>query len=129
MIAFIKRRINIVIDAVCDKYFLTWFIPLMVIALFVAGLLFELVSYDRIFKLAHLYSTHCRELSDKEAFAMLMTIFIAAVSCLTTVGELMIFADKRRRGLPIEHTSLIISASAAVISLVLILVLSQQWCR
>jgi hypothetical protein len=56
MIAFIKRRINIVIDAVCDKYFLTWFIPLMVIALFVAGLLFELVSYDRIFKLAHLYS-------------------------------------------------------------------------
>jgi hypothetical protein len=50
-----------------------------------------------------LYSTHCRELSDKEAFAMLMTIFIAAVSCLTTIGELMIFADKRRRGLPIEH--------------------------
>jgi hypothetical protein len=60
---------------------------------------------------------------------MLMTIFIAAVSCLTTIGELMIFADKRRRGLPIEHISLIISASAAVISLVLILVLSQQWCR
>jgi hypothetical protein len=100
MIAFIKRHINTVIDAVRDPYFLTWFIPLMTIALIVAGLLFELISYDRIFKLAHLYSSHCRELSDKEAFAMLMMIFIACISCLTTIGELMIFADKRRRGLP-----------------------------
>jgi hypothetical protein len=90
--------------------------------------LFELISYDRIFKLAHLYSSHCRELNDKEAFAMLMMIFIAGVSCLTTIGELMIFADRRRRGLRRTY-SLTISASAAVISLVLILVLSQQWCR
>ena len=129
MIAFIKRRINIVIDAVRDPYFLTWFIPLMTIALIAAGLLFELISYDRIFKLAHLYSTHCRELNDKEAFAMLMMIFIAGISCLTTIGELMIFADRRRRGLRISYTGLTISASAAALSLALTLILSQQWCR
>jgi hypothetical protein len=37
MIAFIKRHINTVIDAVCDPYFLTWFIPLMTIALIRGG--------------------------------------------------------------------------------------------
>ena len=129
MIAFIKRRIQIVIDAVCDKYFMTWFIPLMTIAVIVAALLFEMVSYDRIFKLAHIYAAHCRDLNDKEAFAMLMVIFIAAVSCLTTIGELMIFADKRRRGLRIEYLSMIISVCGAIISLSLLLVLTQQWCR
>ncbi|MBC3935705.1 hypothetical protein [Undibacterium rugosum] len=116
-------------DAIRDKYFLTWFIPMLSISALIVVVLFDLMGYDHSFKLAHLYTQNCRSLNDKEALAMLLTAFVTGVSCILLAGELIIFAEGRKRGVPTNYTSFISTSCVALISLTLIFIFSREFCH
>ena len=129
MNGFFKSWITSIVRSVRDKYFLTWFIPLLTIALVLTAILMGMLGYDNTFQIAHLYSENCRKLSDLEALCMLLAIFVSGLSCILAIGELIIFADNRRHGRVISYLSFITTVCAAVISLTLTFLLSHAWCR
>lgn len=116
-------------DAIRDKYFLTWFIPMLSISALIAAILFDLMGYDHSFKIAHLYTQNCRSLNDNEALSMLLTAFVTGVSCILLAGELLIFAESRKRGLTTNYTSFVTTGCVALISLTLIFIFSREFCH
>jgi hypothetical protein len=120
---------RIIREAFTDKFFLLWFIPLAVMSLLMIAILMDLLSYDHVFKGAHLASEACRNLSDKEAFVMLMNMLITALSGLVSIGELIRFAENKKRGIPVQYGSFITSTSIAAISLISLLIFSRYFCH
>ena len=129
MFAFLKSWIKIITVAFTDKHFLTWFIPLVTIVIIMVSVLFEMMGFDHTFQIAHLYSENCRNLTYKEALVMLLVMFVAILSAVMTIGELIIFADNRRQGYPINYFSFICTICTAVIALTVTFVLTKEWCR
>ncbi|MFZ6686818.1 hypothetical protein ACO0K0_03595 [Undibacterium sp. SXout11W] len=129
MLAFLKSWIKIIVVAFTDKYFLTWFIPLITIAVIIVSVLFEMLGFDHTFQISHLYSQSCRNLNDKEALAMLIVMFVALLSAVMTVGELIIFADNRRQGYPINYFSFIGTSCTTILALTATFVMTAVWCR
>ncbi|MFZ6674152.1 hypothetical protein ACO0LE_09540 [Undibacterium sp. Xuan67W] len=128
MIAYILRSIKAINDATHDKYFLTWFIPLVIFAVIITAGLFDLFGFDKTFKIAHQYTIHCRNLTDKEALAMLLCVFISAFTCILVIGELINFAENRKQNRPINHFSFMLSTCVCMIAVSTTYVLSHKWC-
>lgn len=116
-------------DALRDKYFLTWFIPLMTLAVLIALGLYHWLGFDHIFKINHGNAIWCRDLSDKEALVMLMMSFITLLTGLVAVGELIIFADNRRQSRPVSFLRCIAMSCLAIISLAACMILAESFCR
>ena len=120
---------RIIREAFTDKFFLLWFLPLLLMSLLLIAILFNLLSYDHVFKGAHLASESCRNLNDKEAFIMLMNMLITVLSGLVAIGELMRFAENKKNGLPVQFGAFLTSAGIAIFSLLSLLVLSRYFCH
>ncbi|MFZ6693035.1 hypothetical protein [Undibacterium sp. SXout20W] len=129
MLAFLKDWIKILTVTFTDKHFLTWFIPLITIAIVVISVLFEMMGFDQTIQIAHFYSNSCRNLTDKEALVLLLVMFVAMLTAVMTVGELIIFADNRRQGHPIQYFSFILTTCTAILALTLTFVLTKEWCK
>ena len=129
MLAFLKDWIKLLTITFTDKHFLTWFIPLMTVAIVVVTVLFEMMGFDHTFQIAHLYTQNCRNLSDKEALVMLLVMFVAILTAVMTVGEMIIFADNRRRGYPIQYFGFVCTICTAIISWAVTFTLAKEWCH
>ncbi|MDY7537817.1 hypothetical protein RGU72_06055 [Undibacterium sp. 5I1] len=129
MIAYVLGCIKAINDAVRDKYFLTWFIPLVVVTITITAGLFELFGFDKTFKIANLSITHCCNLTDTEALSMILCIFISTFSCILVIGELINFAENRRKNRPIHLREFIFSIFLSTVSVLITYILAHRWCH
>jgi hypothetical protein len=115
-------------EALTDAYFWTWALPFLTLVIVGMVALYMTMGFNRSYQLSH-FSGNCRSLTDPEALAMLLMLFISTAGNLLTLGEMFIYVDKKRQKIKVNYLSLSIVACIAVLSTVLTLVMANFWCH
>jgi hypothetical protein len=116
-----------IMAAIHDRYFWIWALPCLTLT--VVGLLamYWMFGFDRNYRLNHFYGT-CRNLNDKESLIMLLSLFIATGGNLLALGEILLFADKKRRHIKIDYLGPIVIICVAILSTATVMILARKWC-
>jgi hypothetical protein len=114
-------------DALKDTYFWIWALPCLTLALIGVVAMYWMFGFDHNYRMSH-FSGTCRNLSDRESLAMLLTLFLSIGGNLLALGEILMFADKKRKQLKIDYLSLSIVVSVAIIATLTVFVLTNEWC-
>ena len=120
--------INNILSAIKDRYFWMWFLPFMIFIIFGIFILFAIFDYDKSYQLSHILSS-CRKLSDGEALAMLITLFLSISGTLLMIGELFIFIENKKKNYKSTYFSFIAATCVAILATIQALLLANAWCQ